>query len=145
MEKRDGTREMSLGKTGPETPWYVEPWKDGHFEGGWNTKKSDKELRPETAPTKSEGIHQALQENHWTGDHEVNCQIYGWVADNQGLDLVEGLTASKMEEPPCSFSVRGAGKVGTLETWYGFGLNIGKEKLLDGEAPGLTRKLSGSH
>jgi hypothetical protein len=49
-----------------------------------------------------------------------------------------------MEEPPCSFSVRGAREVGTLATWDSFGPTVGKEKPLDnGEASGLTGTLSG--
>jgi hypothetical protein len=109
------------------------------------TQKWDKTPRPETAATKQEGIHQDLQENYWTGDRETNCHIYCWVADNQGLDLVEGSIPSEIEEPPCSFSIRGARKVGTLTTWDSFGPTVGKEKLLDdGEAPVLTGTLSGS-
>jgi hypothetical protein len=49
-------------------------WKEASAEPG--TQQWDKEPRPETAATKQEGIHQDLQENHWTGDHEANCQIY---------------------------------------------------------------------
>jgi hypothetical protein len=50
---------------------------------GPRTQQWHKELRPETAATKQEGIHQDLQENHWTGDHKVNCQIYYRVAKNK--------------------------------------------------------------
>jgi hypothetical protein len=66
----------------------------------------DKEQMHETAATKQEGIHQDLQENRWTGGHEVNCQICCWVADNQELDVVEGSAPSKMEEPTSTVSVR---------------------------------------
>jgi hypothetical protein len=37
-------------------------------------------------------------EDHWTGDCEVNCQIYCSVTKNDGLDIVEVLTPSKMEK-----------------------------------------------
>jgi hypothetical protein len=55
------------------------------------TQQMHKEPRPVTAATKQGGIHQDHQELHWTGDCEANCHIYSWVAESQGLDLVEGL------------------------------------------------------
>jgi hypothetical protein len=39
------------------------------------TQKWDKEPRSETAATKPKGVHQDLQEDHWTGDRKANCQI----------------------------------------------------------------------
>jgi hypothetical protein len=46
-------------------------------------QKWDKEQMPEIAATKQKGIHQDLQENHWTGDRKANYQIFCWVVDNQ--------------------------------------------------------------
>jgi hypothetical protein len=66
------------------------------------TQQWHKELRPEPAATKQGGIDEDHQEIHWTGDREANCQIYSWITDNQGLDLVEGPAPSKMEEEPAS-------------------------------------------
>jgi hypothetical protein len=50
----------------------------------------DKEQTPETATTKQEGIQKNLHENHWTGDHKVNCHVFCWVTNNEGLDLERG-------------------------------------------------------
>jgi hypothetical protein len=66
----------------------------------------DKEQTPETAATKQKGIHQDLQENHWTTDCKVNYQIYCWVAKDQGLDIVEGSAPSETEKPTSNISVR---------------------------------------
>jgi hypothetical protein len=70
--------------------------------------------RLETALTKEEGFHPDLQENYRTGDHEVNCQIFCWAAKDQRLDIVEGLTPSKMDKE-IVHGVR-AGNVGAPST-----------------------------
>jgi hypothetical protein len=81
----------------------------------------DKEQTPETADTKQEGIHQDLQENHWTGDCEANCQMYCWVAKNQDLDIMDGSAPSEVEKR-LHTRVRG-GNVRALAT-----MNIGRKK-----------------
>jgi hypothetical protein len=58
-----------------------------------------------------------FRKNHWTGDRQVNCQIFCWVADKQELDTVEGSTTSEVvEEPTCVFGIRSTGNVGALAT-----------------------------
>jgi hypothetical protein len=37
------------------------------------------------------GQPENLQEVHWTGNCEANCQMYCWATKNQRLDLVEGV------------------------------------------------------
>jgi hypothetical protein len=87
---------------------------------------------------KQEAIHRDLQESYWTGDSEVNCQIFCWVADNQELDVVEGSAPSEMdEESTHGFGIRGAGNVGALAT-------RDRKTLDDGDACGSTGNLSGS-
>jgi hypothetical protein len=83
--------------------------------------------KPETAATKQEGIHQALHENHWTGDFEANCQIFCWVAATQELDVVKGSAPSEMEEESThGFGIR-ARNVGALATWDNFAPLLEKE------------------
>jgi hypothetical protein len=51
------------------------------------------EMRPEEATTGKHGkCYQDLQEVHWTGNGDANCQIYCWATKNQRLDLVERST-----------------------------------------------------
>jgi hypothetical protein len=61
----------------------------------WNQQPR---LQGAAASWKQEDNQRNLQEVHWTGNREANCQMYCWATKNQSLDLVEGLTASKMKK-----------------------------------------------
>jgi hypothetical protein len=88
------------------------------------------ETRPEETTTgKHRKCYQDLQEDHWTGNREVNCQIYCWATKNQGLDLVEGSTTSEtVEEPTHIVGVREAGDVGAPATQDNFATTMGTTK-----------------
>jgi hypothetical protein len=53
-------------------------------------------MRPEETSTGKHGKNcQDLQEDHWTGNLEANCQIYCWENKHEGLDLVERSTTTE--------------------------------------------------
>jgi hypothetical protein len=83
-------------------------------------------ISEETTTGKYGKCYHDLQEDHWTENHEANYQLYCWATKNQGLDLVEGSTTSKMvEEPTRIVDVREAGDVGAQATLDIFAPTIG--------------------
>jgi hypothetical protein len=75
----------------------------------------------------------------------VSSRDVRWVAESEGLDIVEGSAPSGVgnqeldtvegsasseteEEPTCGFSIRRASNVGSTATWNGFAPIISKEK-----------------
>jgi hypothetical protein len=55
-------------------------------------------LQLEAASWKREDNQRNLQEVHWTGNREANCQMYCWATKNQRLDLVEGSARPKRKK-----------------------------------------------
>jgi hypothetical protein len=86
------------------------------------TQVWDKEQRPETSNREFAKIYRKTN-----GDREANYQIFCWVADNQGLNLVEGSAPSKAEKE-AAHGVR-VGNVGAPATRDSFAPTAGKEKL----------------
>jgi hypothetical protein len=60
----------------------------------------NKELGHKTAPTMQEGIQQDPQEYLRAGDRGRRSWDFQRVADNQGLDIVEGTPSSEAVEEP---------------------------------------------
>jgi hypothetical protein len=63
------------------------------------------EPSPETAAAKQNGIPQDPQEDPRARDGETSHQDFQRVADNHGVNIVEGRPPSETEEPTCSVSV----------------------------------------
>jgi hypothetical protein len=69
-----------------------------------------------------------FMKNHWTGDHQANCQIFCFVVNKQELDTMEGSSTSKtVEEPTRLFGIRGSDNVGALATLDSFVTTVGTE------------------
>jgi hypothetical protein len=65
----------------------------------WWTAAISEEIGPEEATTGRYGkCYQDLHEDHMTGDHEANCQMYCWVTRYDGPEIVEGFTPFEMEK-----------------------------------------------
>jgi hypothetical protein len=55
---------------------------------------------------KREDIWRHLSEGSHAGDHEVKSQAFSWDSKNESLNIVEGLTCSKMKEETTNSRLR---------------------------------------